>query len=66
MLSGDWVQLVKFVDLSSEAAAALLSELKDQVPQYDVAIVGTQAACTDAEQSLKLQMQVKSFLSHCL
>ncbi len=52
------VQLVKFVDLSSRAVAALEAELAAQAPQCALALVGTHAGCTQAEGHIKHAMQV--------
>ena len=57
------VQLVKFVDLSSRAVAALEAELAAQAPQCALALVGTHAGCTQAEGYIKHAMQV--FRAHC-
>lgn len=57
------VQLVKFVDLSSTAIAALEAELAAQAPQCALALVGTHAGCTQAEGYIKHALQVCK--SHC-
>ena len=52
------VQLVKFVDLSSMAVAALEAELAAQAPKCALALVGTHAGCIQAERHIKHAMQV--------
>jgi len=58
MSVGVCVQLVKFVDLSSMAVAALEAELAAQAPQCALALVGTHAGCTQAEGYIERAMQV--------
>ena len=52
------VQLVKFVDLSTTAVAALEAELAAQAPQCALARVGSHAGRTQAEGYIKHELQV--------
>lgn len=53
------MQLVKFVDLRSEAIAALHTELDSQTSPVSLTLTGTQASCVLAAQALQSQIQVR-------